>query len=798
MSSVPKTRDELVSELEALRARVAELERGDAKRERLVQARSESEERFQLAVRGTSDGLWDWDVGTGEEWWSRRYRELIGYNDDELPATYESWESLLHPDDREYTLEAVRRHFEEGQEYDIEYRLRTKDEGYRWFLARGVATRDKTGRPLRMAGSIQDITKRKRSEEALRRSECIVSSSADMLALVDKNFVYLAANDAYLKAHGKTSDELTGSTVPALLGKKVFDTTIRPNAERCLAGEEVRYEEWFEFPVSGRRYMDIAYSPYTDVDKEVRGFVVGARDITEHKRAEDALQEQAELNQIFLDSLPPVAMLLRPHTREIVACNQAGKDIGAVPGKTCFETWGQRDTPCPWCRAPKLWATGEAQHLQPEGLGRVWDARWIPVTEDLYLHYAYDITEQKRIERAHRGLEERLNQAQKMEAVGQLAGGVAHDFNNLLTAILGNTEMLLPMLQRELDDRAKETAKSGLEQIKFAGQRAAGLTRQLLGFSRKEMIRAEVLDLNRLVEETEKMLRRLLRADVAFHLDVAPGLRCIHADAGQIEQVIMNLVLNARDAMPQGGKLTVACVNVDVNEAHAAAQVGAKPGPHVMLAVSDTGVGMSRETMDRMFEPFFTTKPTGKGTGLGLATVHGIVRQAGAHILVESEPGKGSTFRVYFPAVEEKAAIRDTAASVEGLPGDEVILVCGDEELVRRVVCQILRTAGYTILEARNGKHALDVAAAYDGRIDLLLSDVIMPEMNGKELAEVMVRRRPGIRVMFISGYTDDVLDRRVLRSEAEDFLQKPFGPTALLQRVRELLDESQVATHEA
>jgi CheY-like chemotaxis protein len=379
-----------------------------------------------------------------------------------------------------------------------------------------------------------------------------------------------------------------------------------------------------------------------------------------------------------------------------------------------------------------------------------------------------------------------------MEAVGQLAAGVAHDFNNLLTVILGNAELLLPMLKPGFDEGAADEARSALEQISSAGQRGTAVTQRLLAFGRKEMIKAEVLDLERVIRGAEEMLRQLLRHDIAFEVNVAPGTRCIFADAGHIEQIVVNLVLNAHDAMPEGGTLSVTCANADLDEAHADVHMGASPGPHVMLIVSDTGVGMSREATEHIFEPFFTTKPPGKGTGLGLATVCGILRQTGAHISVESELERGSTFRVYFPAIEDEPAKAkaEAAASAEGSGGDESILVCEDEEPVRRLTCKVLRTAGYTVLEAEHGRHALEVAAGHHGPIHLLVSDVIMRELNGRKLSQEMIRTHPGLRVMFISGYTDNVLDSDVSLGKGMDFLQKPFSPTALLQRVRKLLDQ--------
>jgi CheY-like chemotaxis protein len=292
------------------------------------------------------------------------------------------------------------------------------------------------------------------------------------------------------------------------------------------------------------------------------------------------------------------------------------------------------------------------------------------------------------------------------------------------------------------------------------------------------------------IRDAEEMLRRLLREDIAFQVSVAPDTRSIRADAGHLEQLLVNLVLNAQDAMPGGGTLRVSCANADLDRAHTNLHTGAQPGPHVMLSVSDTGVGMSEETTEHIFEPFFTTKPMGKGTGLGLATVYGILRQTGAHISVESELGKGSTFTVYFPAVEAAPSRAEAIPSTDTAGGDEVILVCEDEELVRELASHVLRAAGYTVLEAENGRHALEVAADHRGPIHLLVSDVVMPELDGRKLSQEMIRTHPGLRVMFVSGYTNAVLDSEVSIGEGTDFLQKPFTPAVLLQRIRKLLDQ--------
>jgi len=399
-----------------------------------------------------------------------------------------------------------------------------------------------------------------------------------------------------------------------------------------------------------------------------------------------------------------------------------------------------------------------------------------------------DITERKRAEEEHRRLSEQLQQAQKLEAIGQLAGGVAHDFNNLLTAILGSVEILL--LEPEDDSGAiSAEGRVDLQQIEHAARRAAALTQQLLAFSRKQVTRPEVLDPRRLLSETREMLQRTIREDIDIDLAVTDGASHIEADASQLVQVLINLVVNASDAMPRGGRVIIECADVELDDAHVAAHPGARPGPHVMLAVTDQGIGMSPDTKEHIFEPFFTTKPVGQGTGMGLATVYGIVSKAGAHVSVESEPGRGSSFRVYFPAVDQEIPEIDPSPTDDRPGGSEVVLVCEDEDVVRRVASRVLRDAGYEVLEAESGRRALELAAEHDGEIHMLLTDVIMPEMNGRELAEAFAPQYPGIRTLFVSGHAREVLDQQDVESGGTDFLAKPFSATVLLRRVREVLD---------
>jgi signal transduction histidine kinase len=380
-------------------------------------------------------------------------------------------------------------------------------------------------------------------------------------------------------------------------------------------------------------------------------------------------------------------------------------------------------------------------------------------------------------------LEVALSGAQKLEAVGRLAGGVAHDFNNLLTVINGFSELLLAQL------RPGDEACEAVHTIRQAGQRGAGLTRQLLAFSRKQVLAPVVLNLNTLVANTEKMLRRLIGEDVRLLTRLDPALRPVKADPGQIEQVIMNLAVNARDAMPGGGEIAIETSNVDLDEAYAAAHPGVQPGGHVLLAVRDTGCGMDRETLARIFEPFFTTKEPGKGTGLGLATVYGIIHQSDGHLTVESEPGRGSTFRVYLPQPVADLPRPPSGFRAEGtVGGTETILVVEDEEPVRKLARYALEANHYTVLEAADGLDALRVSGGWRDPIHLLVTDLCMPNLGGCQLADRLAAARPQLKVLYMSGYTDDALLRHRVLEPGNHFLQKPFTPRDLAHKVREVL----------
>jgi two-component system cell cycle sensor histidine kinase/response regulator CckA len=396
---------------------------------------------------------------------------------------------------------------------------------------------------------------------------------------------------------------------------------------------------------------------------------------------------------------------------------------------------------------------------------------------------ASDITMRKQTEEALRRSEEQLRQAQKMEAVGKLAGGVAHDFNNLLTVINGHASLSLRRLEQD------DPLYHKLETIQAAGERAASLTRQLLAFSRKQIMQPKVLDLNHVIFETNKMLQRLIGEDIDLFIGLMPDLGKIKADPGQIEQVLMNLSVNARDAMPRGGKLTIETHNVYIDEEYSRRHVSVRPGRYVMLAVSDTGCGMDAATQGRIFEPFFTTKEVGRGTGLGLSTVYGIVKQSGGNVWVYSEVGKGTTFKIYLPCVDSPAEEIKASIKTKAPAGTETVLLVEDEEMVRNMTREILQESGYHVLEATHGHEALTVAEQHAGPIHLMLSDVVMPQMSGRELAEQLSPVRREMKVLYMSGYTDDAIVHHGVLDEGMAFIEKPFTPDTLTRKLREVLD---------
>ena len=527
---------------------------------------------------------------------------------------------------------------------------------------------------------------------------------------------------------------------------------------------------------------------YTERDQEFLGSVGGQIAMAiERKRSEEKVRESEARLRVLVEQLPAVLWTVDRGLRFTSALGAGFARLKIKPDELVgmslldyFETVDQTFLPIAAHRRAVAgepmtfhveWKSGSyACHVEPlrDSDGQVSGA----------ICMSLDITDRKQ-------LEEQLRQAQKMEAVGRLAGGIAHDFNNLLMVIQGYSDLLVERLPD--DDPLRRNA----EQIQMASQRASSLTRQLLAFSRKQMLAPKILNVQSVVAEMEKILRRLIGEDVQLETSSAPDLGLIKADRSQIEQVILNLAVNARDAMPQGGRLTIETANVELDASYSHPPAVLSPGRYVMLAVTDNGCGMDAETQAHVFEPFFTTKEKGKGTGLGLATVYGVVKQSGGYVWVYSEPGRGTSFKIYLPRIEETAvpAGRDGKSETQ-IPerGSETILLVEDEKGVRELAREYLASSGYTVIEAEDGHTALELAAMHVGPIHLLLTDVVMPGISGRELAERVSQIRPGIKIIYMSGYTDQaVVHHGILRNDAV-LLQKPFTLMTLAGKLREML----------
>lgn len=750
------------------------------------------QEWLELAHAAGGIGAWDWDLQADRAIWSDSYYQILGL--EPMPeANYAVWRERLHPDD----LQLSERRFQAlrgGGRFTSDYRIIRPDGEVRWHYSVGTCSLGDDGQPSRIIGISVDATERVLAETALRESEAryrtLIDNATDLIYSHDLQGRFLSVNRVGEVLTGYTQAELLQLTLLDLVAPEYWDLLRERARDRIEAGNRSRTTCELELVArDGRRVpVEISSAAITQ-DGEIVALQGIARDTTARKSAQAALRA-SEARFRTMCQASPIGMFLADTLGACLYANPAMLQQLGLPAADALGL-GWLSVVHPDDHAP-ISAEWDAAVREQRGFevnervlredGRVTQlvVRVAPVWEggELlgFVGCSLDIT-------AHADLEEQLRQAQKMEAVGRLAGGVAHDFNNMLAVINGYSELALGRLGPE------SPLSEPLREINKAGERAAALTRQLLAFSRKQLLRPEVVDLNEVVSDMHTMLSRLIGEDILLSTSLAPDLGRINADPGQIEQVILNLSVNARDAMPQGGRLTLSTRNVELNTASLWHQADRQPGAYVLLEVSDTGCGMTPEVQARIFEPFFTTKDLGEGTGLGLSTVYGIVAQSGGYLDVESAPNSGSTFRLYLPQSAAAAAPAPASVAAPEFPsGVETILLVEDEEMVRTLIRTVLEGCGYRVVEAASAEELDQLRTQQLGAIDLLLTDVVMPTRSGPEVAELLRQDYPGLKVLFMSGYTDDVVIRRGVSTAETTFIQKPFSPLALAQKVRELL----------
>jgi two-component system, cell cycle sensor histidine kinase and response regulator CckA len=900
---------------EELERRVLELEKIESDHKYSKEALQEKDSLFKMLYEKAPLGYQSLDENGHFIVVNQTWLETLGYTKEEVIG--KSFADFLHPGWRDHFKENFPRFKSIGEVLGVEFEMVKKNGNLILVSFTGKISRDKKGNFQQTHCIFHDITDRKKHEELLEKYKNIISSTTDAIAYLDENYRYIIVNKAYEDFSGTKWDDLIGMTVPEYLGNDVFEEKIKSNMVRSLNGEIVNYQEWFEYPTKGKRFVDVTYFPYRDGENHVSGIIASTRDITEQKQDEDALKSNyamlqiagetaffggwsvdleknictwsnavADIHDVPHGHAPPVQEAINfyapewreriaqcfgacakegiPYDEEMEIISQKGKRVwvrtignavknetgkiikvqgsfqditahkrtvedlrkdrermdqilratqtnintidseynlrevdaswqkiyGDPQGRKCHQYFMGLDKPCTGCGVPQALATREIivteQFLHKEN--RHIEVHTIPFQDEngewLVTEFNVDITERKRSEAEREKLQIQLNQAQKMESVGRLAGGVAHDFNNMLGVILGHTELALLKVEENND------LISDLNEIQKAAKRSADITKQLLAFARKEIISPKRLDLNDTVESMLNILRRLIGEDIDLLWKPGAHLWPVKMDPSQIDQVLANLCVNARDAIDGVGKLTIKTGRKTFDEEYCKEHAGFVPGDFVLLSVKDNGCGMDKGTLDNLFEPFFTTKDVGKGTGLGLATIYGIVKQNNGFINVYSEAGQGSTFRVYLPRLvadedTDKAVPKKKAAAV----GSETILLVEDEPTILRMTQMMLERKGYTVIPAATPAEAMKKAKNHPGIIHLLMTDVVMPEMNGRNLAEQIFLLYPEIRLLFMSGYTSNVIVHHGVLDEGVAFIQKPFSMAQMTAKVREVLD---------
>ena len=758
----------------------------------------EREHRFRSFVENANDIVYALSPSGRFTYVSPNWMDFVGEAASEVVG--QPFEPYVHPDDVHLCQAFLEKVLVTGRKQSsVEYRVKHRDGSWRWHYSNGAPMHDLDGKLVGYMGIARDVTARKEAEEALRRSEARYRSLAEnfpdgALFILGRDWRYVAADGKALEQAGLRREDVVGRT-PKEVFPELWDT-LEPCTERAFQGEEVYYEVEYR----GRVYSNQAVL-VTGSDGDTEQVIIITQDITERKRVEEALRESEERFRLLLEDIPMVSVQSYAPDGTTLYWNEGSRQIY---GYTAEEAVGRNllDLIIPPEMSEEvreamraMAETGEPVPASELSLMRkdgsrveVYSSHCIlqrPGRPQELFCVDIDLSDVKEAEEEREKLRVQLAQAQKMESVGRLAGGVAHDFNNMLNVIMGHTELALDELAPE------DSLRADLEEIQSAACRSQELTRQLLAFARRQTVSPRVLDLDETIESMLKMLRRLIGEDIELLWRPARAGEHIEIDPTQIDQLLANLVVNARDAIDGVGTITIETEPVFFDEEYCANHAGFVPGRYIRLTVSDDGMGMDEETMEHIFEPFFTSKEAGEGTGLGLATVYGIVKQNQGFINVYSEPGQGTSFRLYFHVHQGDAAtVRDEPPrEAPASRGDEIILLVEDEPAILAVGEKMLERLGYTVLCASTPGQAMALTEEREGEIHLLITDVVMPEMNGRELAHRLTAVCPDLRCLFMSGYTADVIGHQGVLEEGVRFIQKPFSQRGIGEKVREALD---------
>jgi PAS domain S-box-containing protein len=777
-------------------------------------------EGLELTLEGSGSGIWDWDLASGTIRRSPRASAIVGRVEDEATAELERWEESIHPDDRARVSSTLESHLRgDSPFYETRHRLRHGDDRWVWVRVRGmVVERGADGSPLRMVGTVEDVSERQARDEHLRLLQAAVENLNDIVLISrppeepSEFGTIVFANRAFERHLGHSREGVLGRTLATILDREHHGRILEGIGARLLRGEALRLMVDVADTQGRTVWLEAESQPLSDEAGRILHFVTVARPVNERMEAEDEQRrlvqelekQQARLSTI-LQQLPVGVILAEAPSGRVVLWNQALESMvhGAEMAVGSTEEYGEWEAYLPdgAPMGPEDWPLARAlageivrgmEFWSPDpsssGEAQWWRVNASPIRDrqgnvTSAVVTTEDITEARRTEGALRRSQEQLRHAQKMDAIGRLAGGMAHDFNNLLTAILGYGEFLqeqLPPGSPELGD---------VHEIVHAAIRGRALTHQLLAFGRKSSWNAQTVLLNDVVESSRRLLHRVVGESVLFETALDPASGSVKVDANHLEQVLVNLVLNARDALDEsGGTITVRTAPLTCHRPLAREPEAIPAGEWETVTVGDEGAGIPPEVRALIFEPFFTTKESGRGTGLGLALVYGIVKQAGGYVSVESTPDIGTEVTVYLPRaagpVQHAHGLPRAAAEVPGASG--VILLVEDQAQVRTLLTRRLERAGYRVIEARHGRDALLRYDDVHGEVDLVLTDVVMPEMGGRDLADELQRRAPDLPILFMSGYTGGDVRGQHARPQIaeEDLLVKPFGADELLERV--------------